>query len=60
MKTYEFSYYGACEDTHAYVCVKDYIDADNLKIAWITAAERAVMQFGSRLDSIDLVTIIER
>lgn len=65
MKTYVFGYYGKCEENNGYKCVKDYIDvkdyieSDNLKIAWITAAERALMRFGNDLDSIDLVTIIE-
>ena len=59
MKTYVFGYYGKCEENNGYRCIKDYIEADNLKIAWITAAERAVMRFGFGLDSIDLITIIE-
>ncbi len=60
MKTYVFGYYGMCKEINEYRCITDYIEADNLKIAWITAAERACMRFGSGLDSIDLVTIIER
>ena len=60
MKTYVFGFYGKCEENNGYKCVKDYIDADNLKDAWITAAKRAVILFGSDLDSMDLITVIEK
>lgn len=59
MKTYVFGYYGKCEENNVYKCVKDYIDDDNLKNAWITAAKRAFILFDSDLDFIDLITIIE-
>ena len=60
MKTYLFYYYAVCEHLKTYRSIKDYIQADNLKKAWIQAAERAVMQFGNSLDHIELVTIIEK
>lgn len=60
MKEYLFYYYAVYEGINTYRSIKDYIQADNLKIAWIEAAERAVMQFGNSLDHIELVTIIEK
>ena len=60
MKEYLFYYYAAYEGIDTYTSIKDYIQADNLKKAWMEAAERAVMQFGNSLDHIELVTIIEK
>lgn len=37
-----------------------YVTANNLKDAWIRAAELGCKTFGIQLDKIELVTIIER
>lgn len=55
MKDYVFDLYVQMQNTS-----KIYVTANNLKDAWIRAAELGCKTFGIQLDKIELVTIIER
>lgn len=55
MKDYLFIFCSADGET-----LRKYVEAKDIKTAWIRAAEFAACYYGNNLDKIELVTIIER